>query len=138
MKRKGRVQWKTETMMAGPKLRPRPFHTDHTSDELYAMLSQHLIVGSMWQTSVPLGRDTQWPATHFEPHEFSYLVAQHYAPMIEVPPMTLAIYTGPVRVEEEKRGGRGATDTVRVSRHTFLVGDTRYMAGCLSDFTPIL
>lgn len=138
MKRKGRVQWKTETMIAGPKLRPQPFHIDHTSDEMYAVLSQHLVIGSMWQTVVPLCRDTQWPVTHFEPHEFSYLVVQHYTSVVGIPAKTLAIYTGTVRVEEEKRGGRGAADTIRVSRHTFLIGDTRYMAGCLSDFTPIL
>lgn len=132
MKRKGRVQWKPETMNIGPQLRPHPFIVDGTTPANFEALAQHLVVGSLWQTAAPMGPDTRYPGTYYQQHELQYLSVAPYFPTFRMG--TPAVYVGTVRVEEEKHRG----DMIRVARHVFFIGGSRYMATNLMDFIPVL
>jgi hypothetical protein len=66
----------------------------------------------------------------FSPGVFPYLWASPKKDAT-IPKGTPAVYTGRIRVEETGRNG-----TIRVSRHTFIIGGIRYIANDLIAFRP--
>lgn len=92
-------------------------------------LRPHLYVGALWRTT-HASRPMQSDSRHVQ-HELAYMTEDPWGP--KWPAGTLVVYTGQVRVEEGRLG-----DTVRVPRHTFLIGGVRYMTTNLMLFVPVV
>ena len=91
-----------------------------------------LVPGSLWtleQDATTLQFDSRT-----EPPPLPYLTASwRYNAHLTAPRGTMAVYMGTTRVEELGRGG----SPVRVLRHTFLIGGSKYMTINLNLFIPV-
>lgn len=78
-----------------------------------------LTVGSLFVTCSPLHVDPRASDSQYPPLQLAKRTAA------TVPVGSMAIYAGPVRVEERHRGFGGKI--VTVTRHTFVVASARYV-----------
>jgi hypothetical protein len=111
-------------------LRPHPYvpqlELPASSMERYR---GHLVPGALWFVVNPLAYER--PAANYKSHHHSYLTrVWEWAP--DFKPGAMAVYAGPVRVEEDNRTG----SLVRIERHSFIIGGTRYITAALGDFVP--
>ena len=117
-------------------LRPHPYvHEQKLPEHLVETYMVALVPGGLFFTSKPLLVDKRVRGDEYAIHEFQYLYYDPYGswgyPVIPVG--TMAVYAGQHRVEESARLGG---DTIRLSRHTFIVNGSRYLTANLADYTP--
>ena len=99
------------------------------ADSQLELRMPYLYIGALWQLN--LDATPAWADPSHAQHELPYMCAEPYN--WKWPQGTSAVYTGQVRVEEGRMG-----DTVRVPRHTFLIGGCRYMTTNLGLFVPVV
>lgn len=131
---RGKVTWSNPESHVKV-LRPHPYVPEvKIPDHLVEVYMVSLVPGALFFTTNPLFVDKRY-ADSYARHEFFYLHYDPYAAWGQpvIPIGTMAVYAGQHRVEEVSRTG---TDTVRLSRHTFVVGGTRYLTANLTDYTP--
>lgn len=106
-----------------------PVAVHHASD-----YEQSLMPGSLWRVQHPI--QALVPSRQLLSHELRYVIASYAdaaaAPGF-VPPGTVAVYAGTVRVQEETRDQK----IVSINRHTFIIGGVRYMTTNLNLFSPV-
>lgn len=136
MTRRGRVQWKPDAVRE-PALRPHPYYAAAAlSAEEHDRLQPHLVPGAMWTTAVDMTVERVPVGT--ASHEVPYLLLADWDPIhgrqtVHAPRGSMAVYIGTIRVDEATRHG----ETVRVARHAFLVGGSRYIVADLQSMTPV-
>jgi len=116
-------------------VRPYPYVSEvRLPDALIEKYMVSLVPGSLWLTTVPLVIDERYSDKRYQQHEYRYLMHDFYSLDVRRHPAgSLAIYAGQVRVTEVD--SRGAT--MRILRHTFLVGGVRYMTLNLTEYKPV-
>ena len=130
-----KVQWKdgeTNTVRAK---NPYPYTAAiPLPAELEESYNAALVEGSLWTTAVGLRPEDSHRYGAYEPHEYPYLIRDYgYRPEGGgFPAGTMAVYTGVHRVSEGTHG-----NIVRIPRHSFLIGGTRYITVNLADFVPV-
>jgi len=134
-RKRPRLTWKQPEAARIPEAGPHPFvGTTDLPENMVDLYNDKLVVGSMWLLSRSMTKDERYK--QYKQHEFPYLAeAVWYGgsqPAVPFPIGTLCVYTGTVRVEESNRN----SDIVRVLRHTFLVGGSRFMLLDLSSVAP--
>lgn len=130
-----KVTWKDEAARV-PTKRPHPHVLDvpitgHVA-EVWAAACKP---GMLWRTLSQTWRMDSYDHKYYNQHEVPYLTHAFYAlpaPGI-IPIGTLAVYLGLTRVDEESRAGQ----LLSVPRHTFLIGDQRWLVADLNLLEPI-
>ena len=113
---------------------PRPFkqQTMELTDAQRDAILPHLVRGNLFQVVVDLCEDPhgdKW-AKPLHPYLVKYTTITSTR---VVPKGTLVVYMGPVKVEESNR-----ERSVRVTRHSFLVGDCQYIIQNLPWISPVV
>jgi hypothetical protein len=127
--KKRNITWKVDRAKDPPPLKPRQMPYDSGMNELDL---RQLVVGALFLTQYPMAFDVEYAKQYAQP-EYPYLdVTNYYTMSCSIPPSSLAVYAGPVRVEETDRRG----DVIRVLRHSFIVGGTRYLINNLDFVKP--
>jgi len=134
---KPKVTWKDGAAAHVPTLRPHPYVEEvRLPDSLVEAYMVRLAPGGLFTLRQPMCRDARFDL-YYVRHEFPYIVAQpwqaHNLPS-DHPRGTMAVYAGQVRVTEVGRKG----DTLRLSRHSFIIDTVRYITTNLYDFEPVL
>lgn len=129
MARRTKITWK-DPELRKKKLLPHLYvFADETCIEKYRYA---LVIGTPWIVTVSLSVEID--SDNRLPHIFPYLYL--YNAYVTTKPTfpvgTLAVYTGTVRVEEEGRGGI----TLCSIRHTFMIGDRRFLVHSFSYYAP--
>jgi len=92
---------------------------------------EHLYVGALWTNTFAMNPDM----TEIGKCTFPGLVVMHWqAELATIKLKSMMIYSGIVRVDEREKNGR----IVSVPRHTFVVGDGRYIVTDFSQIKPII
>lgn len=138
-RRRPKIQWTTSALPEKQKvkdLRPHPYmgQNNNGSREHEERFFPKLVPGTLWRVAVPLRKEVI--SDHWQNHEFPYLhaLAGPWDDGATFPKDTVAIYFGEVRVEESMRDGK----VIRVHRHGFLIGGSRFITKNLVDFEPVL
>jgi hypothetical protein len=130
-----RVTW-TQNQRPQQPAKQLPYFSESQifSEEDQGIYSDKLNVGSLWITTTDLERLDLGPG--YEIPEFPYLSSPHSMFRTSnrefYPKGFPSIYAGSVRAEERARNGQ----TIRVLRHTFIMGGVRYMTRNILDFKP--
>lgn len=138
MKRRGRVQWKPDAVRE-PERRLHPYYSGkELTPEEHDALSPHLVPGAMWMVTEDMSEETHFRDPSMPRHEVPYLLTSVWAPLYSnmkttAPRGTTVVYMGTVRVEEHTR----SAESIRVPRHCFLVGGSRFLVVDLTGLVPV-
>jgi len=137
MKKRGPISWKKDLEIGAPAARA-PIPRRHAREEDVPEKDKHLyeesfVPGHLFSVMIDL--DPQPTAPNVMPPPFPPLEQRYrYAETVPlVPAGSIAMYAGPIRVEEEGKQGR-----LRLIRHTFVIGTGRYMVPNLNWIKPVL
>lgn len=109
-----------------PRLVPAP----ETSTRLETQWQDRLCLGAMWRTTNSM--DTRKDIKTGIPYLKRDLYDNYPGHIVPVPPHSLAIYTGTERMEEMGKDG-----PLRLLRHTFIIGNVRYIVTDFNNIEPV-
>lgn len=130
-----KVKWLEGNAVNQKILRPYPLISELpiTSYINYESLRDALVVSKLWATHCNLIEQKRFVQSGCKAHEFPYL-EYGYFHTTSIPACTPAVYAGTIRVEEESSGGT----LTRVLRHSFIIGNRRYITANIGKhFYPV-